>query len=254
MAIAKINALCYKIMPTKEQIKMMTNKKLARIAGLLYLMVIGTGLFAEVFVRQALRVSGDAIATAHNIQASEMLYRWGFVADLTNFIIGLPCILIFYILFKQVNKYLATLAIFFVIIQTAIIAVNLLNQASPLLFLGGQYLKSFQPDQLAMLSNHALDLQAEGYAIGLVFFGFYCLIISYLIIKSTFLPRILGVLYGLAGLCYVINSYAMFLSPNFASALFPYIMIPSFVGEFSVSLWLLIMGVKENKSSEKDIQ
>ncbi|GAA3930365.1 DUF4386 family protein [Chitinophaga oryziterrae] len=234
---------------------MMTNKKLARIAGLLYLIVIGTGLFAEVFVRQALRVSGDAIATAHNIQTSEMLYRLGFVADLTNFIIGLPCILIFYILFKQVNKHLATLAIFFVIIQTAIIAVNLLNQASPLLFLGGgQYLKSFQPDQLAMLSNHALDLQAEGYAIGLVFFGFYCLIIGYLIIESTFLPRILGVLYGLAGLCYIINSYAMFLSPNFASALFPYIMIPSFVGEFSVSLWLLIMGVKENKSSEKDIQ
>lgn len=249
IATAKTNVLYYKIIPTKEQIKMMTNKKLARIAGLLYLIVIGTGLFAEVFVRQALRVPGDAITTAHNIQASEMLYRLGFVADLTNFIIGLPCILIFYMLFKQVNKYLALLAIFFVIIQTAIIAVNLLNQASPLLFLGGeQYLKSFQPNQLAMLSNHALDLQAQGYAIGLVFFGFYCLIIGYLIIKSTFLPRILGVFYGLAGLCYVINSYAMFLSPNFASTLFPYIMIPSFVGEFSVSVWLLIMGVKENKS------
>jgi len=228
---------------------MMTNKKLARIAGLFYLIVIGTGLFAEVFVRQALRVSGDPIATAHNIQASEMLYRWGFVADLSNFIIGLPCILIFYILFKQVNKYLTILAIFFVIIQTAIIAVNLLNQASPLLFLGGgQYLKSFQPDQLAMLSNHALDLQAQGYAIGLVFFGFYCLIIGYLIVKSTFLPRILGILYCLAGVCYIINSYALFLSPDFARTLFPYIMIPSFIGEFSVSAWLLIMGVKEKEA------
>jgi len=228
----------------------MTNKKLARIAGLLYLIVIGTGLFAEVFVRQALRVSGDAMATAHNIQAAEMLYRFGFVADLTNFIIGLPCVLIFYILFKQVNKYLTILAIFFVIIQTAIIAVNLLNQVSPLLFLGGgQYLKSFQPDQLAILSDHALDLQAEGYGIGLVFFGFYCLIIGYLIVKSTFLPRVLGVLYGLAGLCYVINSYAMFLAPKLANALFPYILIPSFVGELSVSLWLLIMGVKEDRSA-----
>jgi hypothetical protein len=223
-----------------------TSKKLARIAGLFYLIVIGTGLFAEVFVRQALRVPGDAIATAHNILGAEMLYRLGIVADLTNFIVGLPCVLIFYMLFKQVNKYLTVLAIFFVIIQTAIIAVNLLNQISPLLYLGDeQYLRSFQPDQLAMLSGHALDLQAQGYAIGLVFFGFYCMIIGYLIVRSAFLPRILGLLYSLAGLCYVINSYAMFLSPGFAGSLFPYIMIPSFVGEFSLSLWLLIMGVKE---------
>lgn len=67
---------------------MITNKNLARIAGLLYLVIIVTGLFAEVFVRQTLMVSGDAMATARNIQASEMLYRWGFVADLCNFIFG----------------------------------------------------------------------------------------------------------------------------------------------------------------------
>lgn len=226
---------------------MMTNKKLARIAGLLYLIVIATGLFAEVFVRQAIRVPGDAIATVRNIQASEMLYRLGLVADLTNFIVGLPCVLIFYILFKQVNKYLTILALFFVVIQTAIIAVNLLNQVSPLLFLdGAQYLGSFKPDQLAMLSVHTLDLQAQGYAIGLVFFGFYCLVIGYLIFKSAFLPGILGVLYAIAGLCYIVNSYTMFLSPKFANPLFPYILVPPFIGELSLSLWLLIMGVKEN--------
>lgn len=230
----------------------MTTKKLARIAGLFYLIVIGTGLFAEVFVRQALRVPGDAAATAHNIQGAEMLYRSGIVADLTNFIVGLPCVLIFYMLFKQVNKYLTVLALFFVIIQTAIIALNLLNQISPLLFLGDeQYLRSFQPDQLAILSAHALDLQAQGYAIGLAFFGFYCITIGYLIVSSAFLPRILGVLYSLAGLCYVINSYSMLLSPGFASSLFPYIMIPSFVGEFSLSLWLLVMGVKERRLAER---
>lgn len=227
---------------------MITNKNLARIAGLLYLVIIVTGLFAEVFVRQTLMVSGDAMATARNIQASEMLYRWGFVADLCNFIFGLPCVLIIYILFKPVNKYLTILAMFFVIVQTAIIAINLLNQFTPLLFLESeQYLSSFQPNQLAALSKHALNLQELGYAIGLVFFGFYCLIIGYLIVGSTLVPRILGILYALAGMCYLVNSFTIFLTPKFANPLFPYILVPAFVGELSFCLWLLIMGVKDNK-------
>ena len=95
-------------------------------------------MFAEVFVREALMVPGNAMATAHNIQTKEMLYRWGFVADLINYVSGLPVILIFYLLFRRVNKYLALLALFFVLIQTAIGAVNLSNQLSPLLFLSGE--------------------------------------------------------------------------------------------------------------------
>jgi Domain of unknown function (DUF4386) len=109
---------------------MISDKNLARIAGFCYLILIGTGLFSEVFVRQALRVSNDALATAHNIQTHEMLFRWGFVADLIYFVVGLPAILIIYFLFKQTNKLLLQLAVAFVIIQTAIIAVNLLNQIS----------------------------------------------------------------------------------------------------------------------------
>ena len=114
---------------------MISDKNLARIAGFCYLIVIGTGLFSEVFVRQALRVPNDALATAQNIQANEMLFRWGFVADIINFVVGLPTILIVYYLFKRTNKLLLQLALAFVIIQTAIIAVNLLNQITPLLLL-----------------------------------------------------------------------------------------------------------------------
>ena len=80
---------------------MISNKNLARIAGLLYLIVIATGAFAEIFVRQAFKVSGDALATANNIQSSEMLFRWGVVADFVNFVSGLPCVLIIY--FFQTN-------------------------------------------------------------------------------------------------------------------------------------------------------
>jgi hypothetical protein len=141
-----------------------SNKNLARIAGFCYLVVIATGLFAEVFVRQALTVHGDALATASNIQSSEMLYRYGFVADLINFVIGLPSVIIIYILFKPINKNLTRLALMFVVIQTAIIAVNLLFQMAPLLILNGdKYLAAFQPNQLAALSLLSINIQVLGY-------------------------------------------------------------------------------------------
>jgi len=231
---------------------MITDKNLARIAGLCYLVVIATGLFSEVFVRQALRVSNDALATASNIQTHEMLFRWGFVADLTNFVIGLPSVLIIYFLFKRVNKLLLQLALAFVIIQTAIIAVNLLLQISPLLILGNEtYLNTFSPDQLASLSLLSLEIQAQGYAVGLVFFGFYCLIIGYIIVQSQMLPKFLGVLYGISGLCYLINSFTMFLSKGFENSLFVYLAIPIFIGELSLCLWLLIKGIDSSKYNVK---
>jgi hypothetical protein len=223
---------------------MISNKNLARIAGLCYLIVIATGLFSEVFVRQELRVSNDALATAHNILANEMLFRWGFVADLINFVVGLPTIVIIYYLFKRTNKLLLQMAVALVIIQTAIISVNLLNQISPLLILSNDtYLNTFQPDQLATLSLLSLNIQSQGYAIGLVFFGFYCLIVGYVIYKSKFLPKIFGILYALTGLCYLINSFTMFLSKGFENPLFVYLAIPIIIGELSFSLWLLIKGI-----------
>lgn len=227
---------------------MISNKNLARIGGFCYLIVIATGLFSEVFVRQALRVPNDALTTAHNIQTNEMLFRWGFVADLINFVIGLPTILIIYFLFKRTNKLLLQLAVAFVIIQTAIIAVNLLNQISPLLILSNDtYLRTFQPNQLATLSLLSLNIQAQGYAIGLVFFGFYCLIVGYVIYKSKVLPKILGILYAFTGLCYLANSFTMFLSKGFENPLFIYLAIPIFIGELSLCLWLLIKGIDTSK-------
>lgn len=222
--------------------------QLARLAGLCYLIVIVTGLFSEVFVRQALLVHGDALATAKNIVEQESLFRLGFTADLVNFLIGLPCIVIFFLFFRQLNKPLALLALFLVIIQTAIIALNLVNQLSPLLLLRGDaYLDVFSSAQLAALAVHALKLQSQGYAIGLCFFGFYCLVIGYLIMVSALVPRVLGFLYALAGLCYLINSFTMFLSKGFANPLFPYILMPCLVGELSLTLWMLIKGVRAEK-------
>lgn len=223
---------------------MFSDKNLAKIAGLCYLIVIAAGLFSEVFVRQALRVPDDALATAHNIQTHDMLFRFGFVADLINFIIGLPGVMIIYFLFKRVNTLLMQLALAFVVIQTAIIAINLLNQISPLLILGNDpYLQTFQTNQLATLSLLYLDTQIMGYAIGLVFFGFYCLIIGFIIYRSQMIPKLLGILYAISGFCYLVNSFTMFLSKGFTNPLFAYLAIPIFIGELSLCLWLLIKGV-----------
>lgn len=227
---------------------MISNKSLARIAGFCYLVVIATGLFSEVFVRQTLRVTNDALTTAHNIQTNEMLFRWGFVADLINFIVGIPTILIIYNFFKKSNKILLQIAVTLVIIQTAIIAVNLLNQITPLLLLANEtYLNTFQQSQLATLSLLSLNIQSQGYAIGLVFFGFYCILIGFVIYKTSAMPRVIGVLYAIAGLCYLINSFTMFLSKGFANPIFVYLAIPIFIGELSLCLWLLLKGIDTTK-------
>jgi hypothetical protein len=227
---------------------MISNKSLARIAGFCYLVVIATGLFSEVFVRQTLRVSNDALTTAHNIQTNEMLFRCGFVADLINFVVGIPTVLILYHFFKKSNKIPLQVALALVIIQTAIIAVNLLYQITPLLLLANDtYLNTFQKSQLATLSLLSLNIQSQGYAVGLVFFGFYCVLIGFVIYKTNAMPRVIGVLYALAGLCYLINSFTMFLSKGFANPVFVYLAIPIFIGELSVCLWLLIKGIDTTK-------
>ncbi len=229
---------------------MNSNNKLARAAGFLYLIMIFAGGFAEAFVREGLTVSGNAIATAHNILASEQMYRFGFVADLVTLICGTVLSLIFYILFKPVNRNLSLLALIFSTVAGAVMAINLLNQLAPLLLLhNSSYLKAFNIEQLQTLSLFFLNLQSQGYNISLLLFAFYFPIIGWLVYKSNFLPRILGVIYTMAGLGYLINSLAWFLFPHLAAYLFPYVLLPAFIGEVSMSLWLIFKGVKTQQNT-----
>ena len=219
---------------------MNSNNKLARAAGFLYLITIIAGGFAEAFVREGLTVYGDAVATAQNILASEQMYRFGFLADLVCILCGIFLSIIFYILFKPVNKNLSLLALIFSIVATAVMAVNLLNQLAPLLLLHNtSYQKTFSIEQLQTLSLFFLNLQSQGYNISLLLFAFYFPIIGYLIYMSNFLPRILGIIYTLAGVGYLTNSLAWFLFPHLAAHLFPYVLLPAFIGEVSMSLWLI---------------
>jgi hypothetical protein len=171
-----------------------------RVAGVLYLVIIVAALFAEAFVRDRFIVSGDAAATAANIQAHEWLYRLGGAADLVAFACDVAVALIFYELFKEVSPSLSLLAAFFRLMHAAIAGLNTANHFAPLVLLGGaHFLSAFSTDQLQALALLSLRLHALGYQIALVFFGFHCLLIGYLIWRSSVLPRPLGALLAIAG-------------------------------------------------------
>jgi len=223
----------------------------ARIGGVLYLLIIGAGVFGEALIRGSMVVSGDAAATANNIMASPLRWRIGIVTDLLMQACDIPVMLMFYLLLKPVNKHLALLAILFNLIQTAILAVNKLNLLMPLFLLGGaDYMTAFEPSQLQALSYAAIRLHGHGFTVGLIFFGFVCLIQGYLIFLSGYFPKILGVLMESAGLCYLINSVSLLLAPAFAATLFPAILMPALIAELSLCLWLMVKGVNVRKWEE----
>jgi len=223
----------------------------ARIGGVLYLMIIGAGIFGEAFVRGSVVVSGDATATANNIMASPLLWRIGILTDLLMHACDIPLMLILYALLEPVNKHLALLAILFNLIQTAILATNKLNLLTPLFLLGGtNHMTALEPRQLQALSYAAIRLHGYGFSVGLIFFGIVCLIQGYLIFTSGYFPKTLGVLMQSAGLCYLINSFSSLLAPAFAAMLFPAILLPAFLAELSFCLWLLVKGVNVPKWEE----
>lgn len=219
----------------------------ARIGGILYLMIIIAGALGEIFIRGKLIVSGDAIATASNIMASQSLWRTGIVGDIMMHVFDIPLMLVFYVLLKPVNKNLAGLAVLFNLIQTAVLVANALNLLMPLFLLGNaEYLKVFEPNQLDTLTYLFLKLYDYGFGIGLIFFAFTCFVLGYLIFRSGYFPRILGVLMAIAGLSYLTNSFTLLLAPAYAGRIFP-VLVLALIGELSLCLWLLVKGVNEQQ-------
>ena len=167
------------------------------------------------FIRNIIIVSGDAAATAQNIAASPLLWRIGITGDLLMHVFDLLLAIVYYFLLKRVSKTLAMFSVLFGLIQTAVLVANKLNLMMPLFLLGNEdYLKAFDPQQLQVLSYIFVKAHGYGFGIGLIFFGFECLIDGYLIIKSGFLPRILGILILIVGLGYLTNSFALIFRPQ----------------------------------------
>lgn len=216
----------------------------ARIGGVLYLIIIVSGILGELFVRGRVVVPGDATATANNILASPLLWRMGIASDLVMHSCDVPLMMIFYVLLRPVDRNLARLAVLFNLVQTAVLVANKLNLLMPLFLLGGaDFLKVFEPRQLHALAYLFIRVHGYGFGVGLIFFGFTCLVLGYLIVRSGYLPRFLGVLMQVAGLCYLVNSFALLLAPAVADRMFPFILVPPLVAELSLCLWLLVKGV-----------
>jgi hypothetical protein len=222
-----------------EWIERASARQLARIAGGLYLVNIIGGAFAIGIVPAALIVTGDPAATAQHIQSNALLYRSSLVVHVIVVATNVPLTIIFYELFKYLSRRLALLVVFFAFVATAIEASGLASQFAPLL-------RSANPD----LAYFEIALSPLTYDVSTVFFGFYGIALGYLVYRSTFLPRIIGIFLLIGQTSYLFYGLADMLAPGFAAHLFPWIQLPSLLGEGSLTLWLLIAGVNAERWAE----
>jgi hypothetical protein len=220
----------------------------ARLAGIFYLISGEAFSFAEFSVCGKLTVQGDAAATARNILAHQTLYRMGFAAELIETILFIAVAVLLYDLFKPVSRTVSLLAAFLSLTGSIIYAMGSLLHLAPILLLGGTpYLSAFTPNQLQALALAALTLRAQSNSLYMVFFGSYNLLLGYLIFRSKFMPRILGVFMALAGL-----TYLAYLWPPLATRFFPYVLAPAgALGELSLMLWLIVFGVNPQRWKEQ---
>lgn len=218
----------------------------ARVAGAAYLLVFLTGA-AAVLVSGGLSNLTDAVATATNILLHEQRFWLGFTFNLVVIASYVVVTALLYELLSPVNKHLSLTAVLFSIVGCAVQASALIFYAAPWIVpVSSKRLTSFSVDQSQALALLALRLYVQAYNIGLAFFGFYCLLIGFLVFRSGFLPRVLGALMVFGGL-----GWLTFLSPPLANYLRPYNIAPGVLGEGSLTLWLLVTGINAKKWVER---
>jgi hypothetical protein len=216
----------------------------ARWCGALYLYVIVAGMFAELFVRSKLVVPGDAAETAANLLARETLFRLGVSGELLHIAFDALIAALLWALLRPVDRTLALAAAFTRLACDVVLAVASLSHFAALRLLrGGDWLPGLDEGARQSMALLALRLHGDAYSISLVFFAFTCLALGVLVARSGFLPKWIGVLLVVAGLCYLVNSFTHFLAPALAGRLFPALFVPIFVAEASLTLQLLIRGV-----------
>ena len=234
-------------MSTKE--KMNPNKS-ARIAGILYIIPWVLSLLG-VFIRQSIIVPGDAAATADNIMASKPLFYLSNISDLIVQVVFIVLVLILFKLLKPVNKNHAVLMVVLFLVSVPIAMLNMLSQfAAPLLLSGADYLAGFTADQLQGLMVLFLEINEVGIMVAYIFWGLWLFPLGYLVFKSDFLPKILGILLMISCFGYLIDFVTFFLFPDFGVA------VNMFTGwaELFLCLWLLIKGVNIEKWEKRVLE
>jgi hypothetical protein len=227
-------------------------QRYARLGGALYLVIIVLGAFAEGFVTSKLIVPGDAAITAHNILASPVLWHLSVAGDLIVALCAVPLLWIEYLLLRPVSKQLVLLAVFFNLVSLAVEAISKLFLLVVVPTLGNAgYLRGFAPQQLQILANLALKSHGIAFNIALIFFGCTCIVNGYLIFRSGYFPKLIGLLMQLAGVSYLTACFAALFAPAFADLIIPAILLPPLIGESSFCLWLLVKGVNTAKWQER---
>jgi hypothetical protein len=231
-----------------------TNKNIARLAGLLYLIYIVIFTFAEVVGRSKIIIFGDAAATADNIMAHESRFRIGFVSNLVAAVIFLLAAWALYVLLKPVNKNLALLLLLLNLGGVVVECINLLNLFAALLILSNpDYLSVFQADQQQALVMLFLNLYKNGFMIAQIFYGAWLFPLGYLVFKSGFLPRLLGIVLMIHCFAWLMYFFQFFLFPDYK--VITYISYPlGFVSEFGLTLWLLIKGVNVEQWKKRALE
>lgn len=231
--------------------KTLSNKKTARAAGLLYLIVIVTETFSLVYVPSKLIIWKDSSATFQNIVSSELLFRLGIISELICWVSFLILPLVLYKLLRPVNGTFAKLMVILAVVQVPIAFINLLNKFAALsLISGSDYLTVFAHDQLHAQVLFYLNLYNKGNLINQLFWRLWLFPFGYLVIRSKFLPKILGVFLMAGCFGYLIDFVGSFLLPHYNETIISsYITLPATLGEIGICLWFLVIGVKTKVTS-----
>jgi hypothetical protein len=219
---------------------MLTPPRLARIAGLLYLVVAVSGGFAQI-VRVTVYQAGDAAITAANVATHAGLVRASVVSDLVAVLAGLATAMALYRLLKPVHANAARMMVGFLAIAAAMMTLNLTHQYQALQVSDAGAFGGQGSDALVLLM---LDLHHYGYLLTQVFFGLWLLPMGYLVYRSGMIPRVIGVLLAVGCIGYLVDTFARLSAPDVGAALSPYVIAPAAVAELSMVLWLLVKGVK----------
>jgi hypothetical protein len=220
-------------------------KNTARLAGFLILLIAILSPFSILYLPSTLIVPGDAATTASNVMASEGLLRLGIVVDSVVVLLEIVVIAILYVLLRPVNRTLALVAAFARLAMTVVMAVNVFNSLGVLLLLGdAEYLRVFEPGQLHALVLLFLNLHESGIYIWQVFFALHWVAVGYLVFKSGYFPRVLGILLIVTCLGYLMDSFGiLYPSSGALSTVSSVVLAVGVIGELSFTLWLLIKGV-----------
>jgi hypothetical protein len=233
------------------QYHMDSNNKNARLAGLLYLVIVFFGVFYLRYAPSQLIVPGNMPATIGKIRVSETLFRLSILAELIGGIVFLLLPMVLYRLFKGVNRTMATLMVIFASLSIIISYANLFNRFAVLTLIGNaDYLKTFSAAEIQTQISLHLDFYDNGMLMQELFWGLWLFPFGYLVFSSGFLPKALGILLMAGCIGYVIDFTGSFISPHYNDLnITRYITLPASIGELGSGLWMLIMGARERMSA-----